>query len=157
MEKTKNIIKIIIHYTSCYGDGSILTITETSISCKDISTNSNLDDWSFQSNSYKFRWIFSKITELIQNHLEPTSEKDQADQYEFSITYDDNTNFIIKHSTSYIMFEDLFCEIHKLIPSFEEIPMGFDTDETYSKRVEDLDGDMVNKVSREELEGYDID
>ena len=55
------------------------------------------------------------------------------------------------------MFEDLFGEIHKLIPPLEEIPMGFDTNETAEKRIEDLDGDYKEPVRFEDTEGNAID
>ena len=43
------------------------------------------------------------------------------------------------------------------IPSLEEIPMGFDTEETAEKRIEDLDGDYKEPVRLEDTEGDDID
>lgn len=157
MQNTKNISKITIDYTPYYPDGSVLTITPTSISCEYKDKGFRSFDWSYQSNSHEFKCIFEKIIELAKKHLEPTPEKEQADQYEILITYDDNIDFSITHTTSYIMFEDLFSEIHKLIPPLEEIPMGFDTEETAEKRIEDLDGDYKEPVRFEDTEGNAID
>ena len=81
MENTKNISKITIDYTPYYPDGSILTITLTSISCEYKDKGFCSFDWSYQSNSHEFKCIFKKITDLVKKHLEPTPAKEQADQY----------------------------------------------------------------------------
>ena len=157
MESTRNITKIILDYVSRnpYRANSIIIVTSKSCEYKDGEDSSC--NWLYQSNSFGFRRVFSNITEIVQKHLEPTSENTESDYYEISITYNDNTKFAIKHATCNQNLEELFSEIHKLIPSFEDIPQAFHTNETYRKQKQDLDGDMVNKVPYEESEGYDID
>ena len=66
-------------------------------------------------------------------------------------------NFVIKHAASKIDFDELFDEIHKLIPSFEDIPREIETRKSLIKRIEDLDGDYVEPVRFEDTEGNAID
>ena len=157
MESTRNITKIILDYVSRnpYRANSIIIVTSKSCEYKDGEDSSC--NWLYQSNSFGFRYIFRNITNIVQKHLEPTPENNKSDYYEISITYDDNTKFVIKHATCNQNLEDLFSEIHKLIPSLEDIPQAFHTEETYRKQKEDLGGDMVNKVPYEVSKEYDID
>ena len=75
MNNTKGITKIIIDYTPCYGNGSILTITDTYISCEYKNKDSRSLIWLYQSKSYEFRGVYAKITEFVEKHLEPTQKK----------------------------------------------------------------------------------
>lgn len=154
MENTKNISKITIYYTAYDSTVSTFNITITPISCelkgKDYPSPDGL---SFVSVSKEFTEIYTNITEIIQKYLKPTPEESYSHHYEISITYDDNSNFVIKHAARKIDFDELFDEIHKLIPSFEDIPRELETDKSYQKRVEDLDGDMVNPVLFEDIYG----
>ena len=154
MENTKNISKITIYYTAYDSTVSTFNITITPISCelkgKDYPSPDGL---SFVSVSKEFSEIFSNITEIIQKYLKPTPEHSYSNHYEISITYDDNSNFVITHAASKINFDELFNEIHKLIPSFEELPRELETRESLEKRIEDLDGDMVNPILFEDIYG----
>ena len=158
MENTKKISKITIYYIPHNSKVSTFNITVTPMSCElkgeDYPSPNGL---SYVSISKEFTEIFSNITEIIQKYLEPTPEDNNSKHYEISITYDDNSNFVMKHAASKIDFDELLDEIHKLIPSFEEIPTELETRESYIKRVEDLGGDMVNKVLFEDIYGDDMD
>ncbi len=160
MKNTKNITKIIITCTNHNdpSDSSILTITATSISCKYTKNPKRHSfDWSYQSGSYEFMSIFSNIAEITQKYIEQTLEINQESQYNFSIIYDDNTDFTIRHFPSTMMSEELFGEIHKLVPQLDELPPEYDTNETLKKRIEDLGGDFEHTVRFEDTEGDDID
>ena len=161
MQNTKNITKIIIDYKTFYSAGSRLTITNSSISYKDKHNKDDNDDitydWGYETNSKNFRIAFIKITETVRKYLEPTPEISGSNQYNILVEYDDGEKDNQKHSKHDDMFEDLFCEIHKLIPMVEDIPSEFDTEETAKNRIEDLAGDMEHKVPYEETERYDID
>ena len=115
MENTKNITKIILDYVSRNLRKANSTIIVTSELCEYKDGEDSSCNWLYQSNSFGFRNIFRNITKIVQKHLEPTPENNEADYYEISITYDDNTNFMIKHSVTNKELEELFSEIHKLI------------------------------------------
>lgn len=158
MENTKKISKITIYYIPYDSKVSTFNITITTMSCELKGEDyPSPNGRSYVSVSKEFTDIFSNITEIIQKYLEPTPEDSNSKHYEISITYDDNSNFVIKHAASKIDFDELLDEIHKLIPSFEEIPTELETRESYRKRVEDLDGDYKQPILFEDIYGYDID
>lgn len=158
MENTKKISKITIYYFPHDSKVSTFNITVTPMSCELKGEDyPSPDGQSYVSISKEFTEIFSNITEITQKYLEPTPEDGKSKHYEISITYDDNSNFVIKHAASKIDFDELLDEIHKLIPSFEEIPEELETRKSLIKRIEDLGGDYVEPVRFEDTEGNAID
>ena len=158
MENTKKISKITIYCIPHNSKVSTFNVAVTPMSCELKGEDyPSPDGQSYVSISKEFTEIFSSITEIIQQYLEPTPEDSTSAHYEISITYDDDSNFSIKHATTQIDFDELLNEIHKLIPSFEEIPPELETLESLRKKREDLGGDMVNKVPYEVSKEYDID
>ena len=157
MENTKNIIKIIIDCHPLYDYGSILTITNTSISYEYKGSCAELSNWSYNATSKKFGFVFGNICELVEKLSIPVPNNIPVTIYEFSIIFDDNNKSTINTITNHDILDKLLNEIHKLIPEVDGVPSEFDSKSNPKNKSEDLYWDYAELVLFEDINGDDID
>ena len=138
MENTKKITKIVIDCTPLGAYGSILTITNTSISYKSKGACDEFFDWSYNVTSRLFGYGFGNICELVKKLSIPVPYNIPVTIYEFLITFDDNSNSTINNITNHDILDALLNEIHKLIPEVEGVPSEFDSKSNPKNKTEDL-------------------